>query len=218
MTGSSAPAARRRPAKRSRTPLLAASIIDTASGEPEGDDHAVGQAAQIVAYTPDDVAHVVYPFGVKREDWVADLPALLDTWGEPAEGVTVEGAWTAPTDDVAAAYLAIDNPGATERLVAASSDAAGSVWLMGRPTTPPWPTRPPATPASTGRCPQARRATRRAPRHFMLDDLRRPLEPGDTVRLQPTFERAGTITVDVEVVAWDDALDRIEADPAANHA
>jgi copper(I)-binding protein len=48
----------------------------------------------------------------------------------------------------------------------------------------------------------------------MLDDRRRPLEPGDTVRLQLTFERAGTITVDVEVVAWDDAVDRLEADPA----
>jgi protein SCO1 len=38
-------------------------------------------AAQIIAYTPDDEAHVVYPFGVRREDWIADLPRLLDTWG-----------------------------------------------------------------------------------------------------------------------------------------
>lgn len=36
----------------------------------------VGHASQIVAYTSDDLAHVVYPFGVRRQDWVQDLPRL----------------------------------------------------------------------------------------------------------------------------------------------
>ncbi len=38
----------------------------------------VGHAAQVLAITPDDRVHVVYPFGVRREDWLADLRAMLD--------------------------------------------------------------------------------------------------------------------------------------------
>jgi len=60
--------------------------IPTEDGADAGDgtDYQVGHAAQIVAYTPDDQAHLVYPFGVRRQDWVNDLPRLLDQWDEPA--------------------------------------------------------------------------------------------------------------------------------------
>jgi protein SCO1 len=44
-------------------------------GDPE-----VGHDARIVAYTPDDRAHVVYEFGTRREDWIADLPRLLEEY------------------------------------------------------------------------------------------------------------------------------------------
>lgn len=46
--------------------------------EPANDDgsYLVGHASQIVAYTPDDLAHVAYPFGVRRQGWVKDLPRL----------------------------------------------------------------------------------------------------------------------------------------------
>jgi protein SCO1 len=49
------------------------------------DDYTVGHAAQIVAYSPDDVAHVVYPYGTRAADWAADLPKLLaqDGSGSP---------------------------------------------------------------------------------------------------------------------------------------
>jgi len=43
-------------------------------------NYEVGHAAQIVAYTSDDLTHIVYPYGVKREDWLADLPRLADGW------------------------------------------------------------------------------------------------------------------------------------------
>jgi hypothetical protein len=36
----------------------------------------VGHAAQILTYGPDDLGRVVYPAGVNRGDWVADLPRL----------------------------------------------------------------------------------------------------------------------------------------------
>jgi protein SCO1/2 len=39
--------------------------------------YAVGHAAQILAFTPDDSLRVFYPFGTRQQDWVRDLPRLL---------------------------------------------------------------------------------------------------------------------------------------------
>jgi len=55
---------------------------------PDG-SYDVGHAAFVVAYSKDGFAHVIYPIGVKLQDWVHDLPGLAtDTWGmkvvEPA--------------------------------------------------------------------------------------------------------------------------------------
>lgn len=50
----------------------------------EGGDYEVGHAAKVIAYSPDDLAHVVYPFGTRAEDWAADLPRLLDEYGTAA--------------------------------------------------------------------------------------------------------------------------------------
>src|ERR1700733_9782873 len=41
----------------------------------------VGHAAFVLVYTKDNLAHVIYPVGVKEEDWVHDLPYLAtETW------------------------------------------------------------------------------------------------------------------------------------------
>jgi protein SCO1/2 len=41
----------------------------------------VGHAAFVLAYTRDNLAHVIYPVGVKEDDWVHDLPLLAkETW------------------------------------------------------------------------------------------------------------------------------------------
>ncbi len=41
-----------------------------------------GHAAFILAYTKDNLAHVIYPFGVSEADWLHDLPMLVkETWG-----------------------------------------------------------------------------------------------------------------------------------------
>ena len=49
--------------------------------------YAVGHAAQVIAFTADGRARVVYPFGTRQSDWAHDLPRLVDTevWpeGEP---------------------------------------------------------------------------------------------------------------------------------------
>ena len=40
----------------------------------------VGHAAQVLAYTMDDSLHVLYPFGIRQEDWANDLPLLVRKW------------------------------------------------------------------------------------------------------------------------------------------
>lgn len=46
---------------------------------PDGGAHeyGVGHAAMVIAFTPDDMAHVVYPFGIRQNDWAHDLPKLV---------------------------------------------------------------------------------------------------------------------------------------------
>jgi protein SCO1/2 len=53
----------------------------TREGElPKGGGYGVTHAAQLWAFTPDDSAHVVYPWGMPREDLAADLKTLLQIW------------------------------------------------------------------------------------------------------------------------------------------
>ena len=47
---------------------------------PKGGGYGVTHAAQLWAFTPDDSAHVVYPWGMQRQDLAADLAKLLQIW------------------------------------------------------------------------------------------------------------------------------------------
>jgi protein SCO1/2 len=43
----------------------------------------VGHAAAVVAFSPDNLARVLYPFGIRQADWAHDLPMLLEMkWEE----------------------------------------------------------------------------------------------------------------------------------------
>ena len=45
------------------------------------DNYAVNHANFVLAYSKDDLAHVIYPGGVSKDDWVHDLPLLInETW------------------------------------------------------------------------------------------------------------------------------------------
>jgi protein SCO1/2 len=46
--------------------------------EREDGAYLVGHAAQVLAFTPDGFGRVAYPFGTRQEDWVRDLPRLLE--------------------------------------------------------------------------------------------------------------------------------------------
>jgi protein SCO1/2 len=46
--------------------------------------YTVDHSAMVLAYTRDNLAHFVYPFGMRREDWANDLPRLVKERGAPS--------------------------------------------------------------------------------------------------------------------------------------
>lgn len=54
---------------------LAQSTTDATSASDTS--YAVGHAAQILAFTPDDSLRVHYAFGTRQQDWARDLPRLI---------------------------------------------------------------------------------------------------------------------------------------------
>lgn len=47
-------------------------------------EYEVGHSAFVLAYTKDNLAHLIYPAGMKSEDWTHDLPFLVsETWAKP---------------------------------------------------------------------------------------------------------------------------------------
>jgi len=47
-------------------------------------NYSVTHANFVVAYTKDNLGHVIYPGGVSKDDWTHDLPLLTkETWGRP---------------------------------------------------------------------------------------------------------------------------------------
>jgi protein SCO1 len=46
-----------------------------------GEAYAVGHASFVLAYTKDNLAHLIYPSGVTQKDWAHDLPHLVkESW------------------------------------------------------------------------------------------------------------------------------------------
>jgi len=45
---------------------------------PNDTTYYVGHAAFVLAFTRDDLAHVVYPFGIRQADWVKDLRKMTE--------------------------------------------------------------------------------------------------------------------------------------------
>jgi protein SCO1 len=67
-----------------------ASNVDPAqkAGTLSDGSYGMNHSAWILAYTTDNLAHVIYPAGVKQQDWVHDLPLLAkETWAAPLAAV-----------------------------------------------------------------------------------------------------------------------------------
>ena len=62
----------------------AAGVPLAQKGSASGGSYAVSHANFVLAYTKDNRAHVIYPGGVSKDDWVHDLPLLIkETWSRP---------------------------------------------------------------------------------------------------------------------------------------
>ena len=66
----------------------ALAAVQKAAGVPlaytEPGNHSIAHANCVVVYTKDNLAHVIYPGGVSKGDWIHDLPLLIkETWPRP---------------------------------------------------------------------------------------------------------------------------------------
>ena len=182
------------------------------------DEYEVGHAAQIIAYTPDDLTHVQYPFGVRRQDWQADLPRMMSTWdgradgtsgdGDAAASITVGDAWAAADDTVTAVYFTVDNAGEDDRLVAAATDVAGRVSVMGPGVAMPTEGETEVGSAVDLDIPAGETGLDPGGTHMMLEQLTRPLVAGEQITVRLTFADAGEVEVPVDILDWDEVAER----------
>lgn len=62
----------------------AAGVPLAQKGDARKGSYSVEHANFVLAYTRDNLAHVIYPGGVSKDDWVHDLPLLVkETWPRP---------------------------------------------------------------------------------------------------------------------------------------
>lgn len=59
----------------------ATGVPQARKAKPRNSNYYVAHANFVVAYTKDNLAHVIYPGGVTKDDWIHDLPLLTrETW------------------------------------------------------------------------------------------------------------------------------------------
>jgi protein SCO1/2 len=64
----------------------AAGVPTATKSGPSNTNYAVSHANFVLAYSKDNLAHVVYPGGIGKDDWMHDLPLLIkETWIRGAE-------------------------------------------------------------------------------------------------------------------------------------
>jgi periplasmic copper chaperone A len=141
------------------------------------------------------------------------LAASCSPAGGAGDGLAAGEAWAAEADDLAAVYLTIDNDREADRLIGATSDVAGDVTLMDNGGTDPSSHGDHGGQDSRVDLAVPPGTTVLAPGglHVMLGELAQPLRPGDRITLDLRFEHAGTRSVDVEILSWDDVVDRMPA-------
>ncbi len=62
----------------------AAGVPPAHKTEPPNGNYSIAHSNFVVAYTKDNLAHVIYPGGVSKDDWIHDLPLLIkETWSRP---------------------------------------------------------------------------------------------------------------------------------------
>lgn len=116
------------------------------------------------------------------------------------DGVAIKDAYARASSASGAVFLVIENhQTADDRLIAASSDAAMRVELHTHRQSAEGVMQMMEVPEGFVIPGDGSHALARGGDHVMLMGLKAPLNTGDTVSLTLTFERAGTLTVEVPV-------------------
>ena len=132
----------------------------------------------------------------------AVLALALATGLAHAADLKINDPWaraTVPSQRTGGAYLTIDNPGAADRLVGAASAAADHVELhsMSMQGDVMRMRQVDAIDVPAGKSVELKPGGL----HLMLVGLKAPLRDGDTITVDLRFEKAGTVTVPVQVRA-----------------
>jgi protein SCO1/2 len=188
---------------------FAPAVVQAAApgGQPE-----VIHAAPVLAFTADDTAHVMYPFGTRQSDWARDIPRLL-AWRAARSAVNAPPAVTAERAFLvapagaspAALYLVLRNAGAVaDTLVSISAGTLGAVELhesVHDHATNRMQMRP-----VPGIAVPAQGAVALAPGgyHAMVGPLARRVARGDQVPITLRFARGAEVTVVGTVIAYAD--------------
>lgn len=190
-------------------------------GPLEDGGYTVGHPAGMLAFSPEGPAHVLYPFGTRREDWAHDLPLLLGRKGADAAAATRASADVAPASSgititrafvtrsrmagAAALYaviengtsepdalVAVDAPAARTELHETVREGEGVAVRMQMRAVPEI-----AMPA--------RSSARLQPggHHVMLVQPALEWVPGDTVTVRFRFRSGAVRTVEAPVIAHD---------------
>lgn len=197
--------------------LPPATVTTNSAGQIE-----VGHASQVIAFTPDDSAHVIYPFGTRQGDWAHDVPQLLhgafagarstasSRATAAASGPTVSAGALRISNAVVpaaapgierAAYFSIDNTGNAPDVLLSIAAPGSAEWAMLHATVTDSAGRTQMTMLDSLVIPAGTTVTL-APgvRHVMLAPSATASRNGDAIALQLNFRRAGVVTVPARIV------------------
>jgi periplasmic copper chaperone A len=134
--------------------------------------------------------------------YVAIAPARANE--VKAGDIVISQAWSSTTPkgaETGGGYLTIENKGsAPDRLIGGSTDVAGSVQIHGMPTEGGVMRM---RPVENGVTIEPGKMVKLAPGgyHLMMMDLKQPLQRGDKVPVTLEFEKAGRVTISLDVEA-----------------
>ncbi len=173
----------------------------------------VTHAAPVLAFTADDTAHVMYPFGTRQADWIRDMPRLLAREGHrrpvvrPASAVSVERAYVVvpAANGPAALYFVAHNAGESpDTITAVATEAIGPASL--HESVHDHATNSMSMRAVAALTVPAAGTARLAPGtfHGMIGPLSRPLVRGERIALTVHFTRGGDVHTTATVITYAD--------------
>lgn len=171
----------------------------------------VGHATQVIAFTPDNVAQVMYPFGTRQTTWARDMPRLLTYRAGTPTPVVMDtivagdlritgGAITSAIEGREhAAYLTIDHRGQTDDVLLAVGVVDVASGTLHQTVTDAR-QRQHMTSIDSLVIPAGTHITlSNGVLHGMLPSHERLRQIGQTVPLQLTFRRTGVVTIPARV-------------------